>query len=79
MNDRGAYSIKIVLANKTGRPDIIACYRGKFLAIEVKDKDGKLTPLQTYNLDKINKSGGFAIMVKDIESVNNLLNIIDRI
>lgn len=43
----GAYVVKVVASNKSGTPDILACYRGIFLAIEVKDLKLKLT-FQSY-------------------------------
>jgi len=36
LEKNGAYVVKISVASKKGVPDIIACYRGRFLGIEVK-------------------------------------------
>ena len=41
--------------NAHGIPDLIICLKGKFVAIELKNEDGKASALQSYNIDKINK------------------------
>lgn len=48
--------------NKRGIPDTIFCYKGYYFGCELKDKD-KPSPLQLYNLRKINKSGGYGCLV----------------
>ena len=51
--------------SKAGVPDIICCYRGLFMGIEVKkDNKSKPTELQKYNLNKINKCGGVGIVLR---------------
>jgi len=46
-------------------PDIIACYKGKFVAIECKAGNGKLTELQKYNIEQIKTMGGLAIVINE--------------
>jgi hypothetical protein len=43
-----------------GIPDIIVCFRGQFVALEVKQPGGKTTPLQTATIAKIKAAGGAA-------------------
>lgn len=47
----------------SGTPDILACVRGDFVAIEIKSEKGKLSPLQAYKLQKIIDADGIAISV----------------
>ena len=56
---------------KSGVPDIIACYKGMFIAIECKAGKGKLTALQKYNMEEITRNNGLAIMINEgnIESL----------
>ena len=67
----GAYVVKVVASNKSGTPDIIACYRGIFLAIEVKRPETKtnVSELQIYNIKKIKDAGGVAIVSWDLDTV----------
>ena len=46
-----------------GIPDIICCYRGKFIAFEVKTPKGKTTALQDATIKKIIRCGGQAYVV----------------
>lgn len=68
----GAYVVKVIAANRAGVPDIIFCYKGKFIALEIKDKS-KLTELQKYNINSIVLSGGIAVVVKNIEDVKEII------
>lgn len=49
---------------KSGIPDILACVNGYFLAIEVKGPKGEPSELQKYNIEKIQKAGGFGIIIR---------------
>jgi len=70
LKSQGAYAVKIHGNMYTaGLPDIVGCYNGVFLGLEVK-KPGRvntLTKLQAKTLDDISDSGGVACVVTDIE------------
>lgn len=50
--------------SQAGVPDILACVNGHFLAIEVKAEHGRVSELQRVNIERINKCGGVALVVK---------------
>lgn len=77
---KGCYVVKVQSASKAGVPDIIGCYKGKFLGIEVKTPETKdnVSELQKINLDMISKSGGFTRVMWDYKEVENLLKEIDE-
>lgn len=52
-----------------GMSDIVAIYKGRFLAIEVKTKTGVLAPHQREFLDKIQKCGGIAFVATSVQEV----------
>ena len=52
---------------RSGIPDLIICLKGKFMAIELKNEDGKPSPLQSYNINKIKQSGGQAFILRPRE------------
>ena len=60
---------------RSGIPDFVCCYKGKFIAIECKAGKGKTTALQDRELDRIQKSGGVAIVVVD-DSLSQLIELI---
>jgi penicillin-binding protein-related factor A (putative recombinase) len=61
----------------SGIPDIIVCYRGKFVAFEVKTPSGKLTMLQEITLRKINAAKGNVYKVTSLQEVKEILKNID--
>ena len=50
---------------RAGIPDIILCGKGKFGAIECKAGNNKPTELQTRELDRIEKTGGFVFVARE--------------
>jgi len=62
---------------RSGIPDIVCCYKGKFIGIECKAHGKKPTALQQSNLEEIVHNGGIAIVV-DETSVSNLKQIIEE-
>lgn len=75
----GAYVIKIVVAQRSGIPDLICCYRGKFIAFEVKSKTGKVSALQSYNIQKIKEQDGHAFVVRSVEEVKDIIKQLEAI
>lgn len=69
-----AYVLKIVVANRTGIPDVIACINGAFYAFEVKDEKGKTSSLQEYNLEMIRIAKGKCAVVRSVEDVKKFLS-----
>lgn len=64
----------------SGVPDIICCYKGRFIGIECKAGKGKPTALQEKNIAQIIAQGGLAIVVNEnnIEEVRILLGYLSR-
>ena len=50
---------------RSGVPDIIACFNGRFIAIETKAGKGTTTTLQERELDLIRRSGGVAMVINE--------------
>jgi len=47
-----------------GIPDLLLCYKGRFVAWELKTDKGRLDKLQGFNLSKIDLCGGIAKVVR---------------
>lgn len=60
---------------KKGIPDILVCCKGRFMGVEVKAPDGKPSDLQIYNLRRIDRAGGLAILLypKDYDLFKRLV------
>lgn len=46
---------------KAGVPDIVVCWNGKFISVEVKREGKEPTPIQTRRMEEISKAGGVAL------------------
>jgi len=70
---KGAYVIKTIAANRAGVPDMLACYKGKFIGVEGKVGTNKASPLQEHHIQQIKNAGGVAGVVKSLQDVDELL------
>lgn len=61
------------LGSQKGIPDLMCLYQGKFYAFELKGMRGKLSWEQKWFLDEINKNGGIAKEVRNLEEIMDLL------
>lgn len=58
---------------QAGVPDIIACIKGRFVAIEVKKPKKKPTAIQYAWLESINKIGGLAFYANNLKTVKDTI------
>ena len=56
-----------------GIPDIIVCYRGRFVAMEAKVGNNQPTKLQAATIDKIRQAGGTAAVVRSVENARQVI------
>ena len=61
----------------SGIPDIICCYKGRFIGMECKLPGGRLTELQKRAISKINAAGGIAHRVESVEDAKAIIRIVD--
>ena len=73
----GAYYFYPVTAGfgASGVPDIVACYKGRFIGIECKAGKNKPTDLQKRNLDAIVSNGGTALVINE----ENLADVVSAL
>lgn len=65
LDQQGVWYVKF-FANaftKVGIPDLICCAHGRFVGIEVKAPHGRPSKLQLRNLKRIDKAGGYAVLL----------------
>lgn len=78
LKDNGCWFLKYwggAAYTKSGIPDILVCCKGRFMAVEVKAPNGKPSDLQIYNLRRIDRAGGLAILLypKDYDLFKRLV------
>ena len=62
---------------KSGVPDIIGCYEGKFFGIECKAGKNKPTPLQEKNLNDIKLNHGIALVINET-NIDDVLSVLEE-
>lgn len=77
---KGAYVVKTIKTSKKGVPDLLVCYKGRFIGIEMKTPTTRnnLSDLQMHNLAMISKADGYGVMCVDTEDVQRILTRIDN-
>lgn len=63
---------------KSGVPDIIICYKGRFIGVECKAGQNQPTALQLREINAINEHGGQAIVVNEA-NMNDLRDVLEGI
>jgi hypothetical protein len=63
---------------RSGVPDIIACYKGRFIGIECKAGKNEPTLLQKHNIKEIQRNNGLAIVVNE-DNIEALLTLVKEI
>ena len=66
------------MTTEPGRPDIVCCYKGLFIAIEAKVDNNTPTRQQGIHCRNVWKAGGIAMIAWDTMTVEVLLNFISK-
>jgi len=76
LKQQNIYNFKVISANKSGIPDIIALHQGKFISIEVKTPKTKnnTSKLQEYQLNQIKEHGGYSLVAYELQQVKDFIN-----
>lgn len=71
IEESGGYwcAIKGGIHAKPGDPDLVACYKGRFIAIEAKSSSGTLSEVQRTRARQIIEAGGLHILARSLDDV----------
>ena len=76
--ENGGRPFKIVGSDEgfqeTGIPDLLVCFRGRFIGAEVKQPGADLRPTQRVILHEIYRAGGVAAVLETVEQAAELLS-----
>lgn len=61
-------------------PDFLLCINGRFVALELKSRKGKVRPLQDYKLTQVRRTGGLSFVADqdNWDSIKKILILMDR-
>ena len=72
------FAFKASICNERGVPDIICCYKGRFIGLEVKTARGKPSSIQRAQIRRINCAMGKAKVVRSVDEVKEVLKELDE-
>lgn len=61
-----------------GIPDLIVCYKGRFIAFECKVGKNKPTALQAITIGQIVAAGGYAVVVRTVDEVRKTISAFEK-
>lgn len=67
--DKAGKRRSMAMNDSPGCSDLLVCFRGKFLALEVKRPGEFETPKQAAFLERVRQAGGFARVVRSVGCV----------
>lgn len=75
LREHGAWAIKVhgSVYGFVGAPDIIACLRGRFLAVECKVSGKKAHPAQAIQIRRMVAAGAVAVVAYDVSDVETAI------
>lgn len=59
--------------SKPGDPDIVACVKGRFVAVEAKSSSGRRSEAQEICARRVAEAGGLAVLARSAEDVERAL------
>lgn len=62
----------------TGIPDLIVCYKGRFIGLECKVGKNKPTVLQAQMIQQIIRAGGYALVVRSVDEVKQVIQAFEK-
>ena len=79
LDERGAFWSLIPGGSyaKTGDPDIVVCYKGRYVGIEAKTPVGMQSQWQRLREEQIKAAGGVYILARSTDDVRAMLDEID--
>ncbi len=67
-----------VVGHRQGDPDMVACIRGRYVALEGKTETGRQSPRQKEVERLIHQSGGIYAVVRSVEDVRHIVTAIEN-
>lgn len=79
LREHGIFAFKVAMASPNGIPDVICCFDGKFIALEIKRNErSRVAPLQWKRKDDIESAGGESYIVWSVEMVKEIFESHDK-
>jgi hypothetical protein len=79
VEQRGGFwsSVQGGAGSKIGDPDLVICYRGRYIGVEGKTYEGTQSDWQKIRMKQIRAAGGLYILARSVEDVADVFAEID--
>ena len=67
------HSVPGAAFGKSGVPDIIVCYKGRYIGIEAKTYDGNFSEWQKTRKAQIEAAGGICIFARSLDDIRKVM------
>lgn len=67
------HSVPGAAYGKLGAPDIVVCYKGRYIGIEAKTYEGTFSEWQKTRKAQIEAAGGIAIFARSLDDIKNVM------
>ena len=67
------HSVPGAAYGKLGAPDIVVCYKGRYIGIEAKTYEGTFSEWQKTRKAQIEAAGGIAIFARSLDDIKNAM------
>lgn len=80
LNTEPGCKARVTLGGHTiyGEPDILGCYHGQMIVIEVKTGDGVVSEIQKHRLKKWEDAGAYTVVWRQGMSVSKFLEAVNE-
>ena len=80
LRERGIYYLNLYGDGRSGKgkPDIIACINGRFVAFELKVGSNDMQDDQKIHALRIHRSGGFHLVPRTIEEFKKIVEVLEN-
>lgn len=81
IREQGQYAVNIHghEMQERGIADILCCWDGLFVAIEVKEPGEEPEPIQQYHMEQVAKANGYAFVAHSLDEVKEGIHQIEEI
>ena len=79
IRDNGGYVVKTCPPMEAGTPDLLVCWKGRFVGIELKAGVNQPSKMQLHRIEQINCAGGIAFSCNNMEHVVYQLGMLSEV
>ena len=73
LKDNGWFQVNLISTSVSGIPDRLILKDGRYIWLELKAEGGRVSPIQTYIIDKLKKQGAEVYVIYTLAQLKEIL------